>query len=87
MAINRPENHTVNVDLEEYGFTDDEEVDVTGVYEPGEKQTREHPGCAPNFEVHTIELNGVDLYNELPDDAFDLDEIVTEILENRDYGC
>jgi hypothetical protein len=71
----------VIVDLSEHGLSCEEEVEVVGRYIPEEKRTYDHPGVSRDFEIEEINLENVDLLSVLPDDAFDLDCIVEEILD------
>jgi len=48
-------------------------------YQPEERQTHDYPGCAEEFEIYNITLNGIDA-SELLENQ--IDEFIDECIEN-----
>ena len=57
------------------------ELEVTGHYEEGERDTWEHAGYASTFEVEDIALDGHSLYELLHDKLSEIEQLVIEKIE------
>lgn len=57
------------------------ELEVTGHYEEGERDTWEYAGYASMFEVEEIVLDGHSLYELLHDKLSEIEQLVIEKIE------
>lgn len=55
------------------------DFDFNYYYQPEERQTHDYPGCAEEFEIYNITLNGIDASELL---EYQIDEFIDQAIEN-----
>lgn len=51
-------------------------------YQPAERQTLEYPGCAEEFEISNVTLNGIDASELLEGQLDEFEEFIINDLKN-----
>ena len=51
-------------------------------YQPAERQTLEYPGCAEEFEIYNVTLNGIDASELLADQWDEFEQFIINNLKS-----
>lgn len=52
-------------------------------YQPAERQTHDYPGCAEEFEISNVTLNGIDASELLEGQLDEFEEFIINKLKNN----